>query len=241
MLKRRKAISSGPLPQFTKTPAEKWTFIYIGYIYMRIWIIESQIHRVRKNSKIIQCWFFLITSLSNTSLASPHQFSSVQWLGRVWLFATPWIASRQASLSITNSQSLLKFMPIETEGRRRSRWQRTRWLDGITDLLNMSMSKFQETVKDREGLSPLQSRRLQRVRHNLATEQQLLEFTAGSPNVMISHELPKLTTESYSGARWLLLTKNEIALGVTTSNLLDGMEIPFTAPPSLYAQQLYNY
>ena len=32
-------------------------------------------------------------------------FSSVQSLSRVWLFATPWIAARQASLSITNSQS----------------------------------------------------------------------------------------------------------------------------------------
>ena len=34
--------------------------------------------------------------------------TSVQFLSRVWLFATPWIAARQASLSITNSQSSLK-------------------------------------------------------------------------------------------------------------------------------------
>ena len=42
------------------------------------------------------------------------QFSSVQLLSRVRLFATPWIAARQASLSITNSQSLLKLMSIES-------------------------------------------------------------------------------------------------------------------------------
>ena len=42
------------------------------------------------------------------------QFSSVQSLSRVWLFATPWIAARQASLSVTNSQSLLKLMPVES-------------------------------------------------------------------------------------------------------------------------------
>ena len=42
------------------------------------------------------------------------QFSSVQSLSRVWLFATPWIEARQASLSITNSQSSLKLMPIES-------------------------------------------------------------------------------------------------------------------------------
>ena len=38
--------------------------------------------------------------------------SSVQSLSRVWLFAFPWTAARQASLSITNSQSLLKLMSI---------------------------------------------------------------------------------------------------------------------------------
>ena len=41
------------------------------------------------------------------------QFSSVQLLSRVRLFATPWTAPRQASLSITNSWSLLKLMSIE--------------------------------------------------------------------------------------------------------------------------------
>ena len=40
-------------------------------------------------------------------------FSSVQSLNHVWLFATPWTAACQASLSITNSQSLLKLMSIE--------------------------------------------------------------------------------------------------------------------------------
>ena len=39
---------------------------------------------------------------------------SVQSLSCVQLFATPWIAARQASLSNTNSQSLLKLMPIES-------------------------------------------------------------------------------------------------------------------------------
>ena len=41
-------------------------------------------------------------------------FSSVQSLSRVQLFATPWTAARQASLSITNSQSLLKLMSIKS-------------------------------------------------------------------------------------------------------------------------------
>ena len=42
------------------------------------------------------------------------QFSSVQSLSCVWLFATPWIVACQASLSITNSQSSHRLTPIES-------------------------------------------------------------------------------------------------------------------------------
>ena len=42
------------------------------------------------------------------------QFSSVQSLSHVWLFATPWTSACQASPSITNSQSLPKLMSIES-------------------------------------------------------------------------------------------------------------------------------
>ena len=45
-------------------------------------------------------------------LLSQLCFSSVQSLSHVWLFATPWTTARQASLSITNSWSLLKLMSI---------------------------------------------------------------------------------------------------------------------------------
>ena len=48
-----------------------------------------------------------------TYILGASLISSVQSLIRVWLFGTPWITAHQASLSITNSLSLLKLMPIE--------------------------------------------------------------------------------------------------------------------------------
>ena len=57
------------------------------------------------------------------------------------------------------------------EGRRRRRRQRMGWLDGITDPVAMSLSKFWEMVKDREAWHAA-IHGSQRVRHDLETEQQ---------------------------------------------------------------------
>ena len=59
-------------------------------------------------------WLFLWVMEFLWGEGSCLQFSSAQSLSHVQLFATPWIAACQASLSITNSRSLLKFMPIES-------------------------------------------------------------------------------------------------------------------------------
>ena len=61
---------------------------------------------------LISSWGRKILQDAGTTLPSVR-FSSVHLLSRVRLFVTPWIAAHQASLSITNSQSLPKLMSIE--------------------------------------------------------------------------------------------------------------------------------
>ena len=70
---------------------------------LKVFPQRSERNKTRKSTPVI----FIQYSFGNP------QFSSVQLLSHVQLFETPWTAAHQASMSITNSQSLLKLLSIE--------------------------------------------------------------------------------------------------------------------------------
>ena len=83
--------------------------------------LESKVFRrmmclcevVKEDTVIWDRGFNLLTTSCVVHLSEPN-LSSVQSLSRVWLFATPWTAARQASLSITNSRNPPKPMCTES-------------------------------------------------------------------------------------------------------------------------------
>ena len=78
-------------------------------------ILKGFLVQLRKiNINVIMLINYLLSFISFLYINSNFQFSSFQSLSRVWLFATPWTAARQASLSTTNSWSLPKLMSIES-------------------------------------------------------------------------------------------------------------------------------
>ena len=93
-----------------------WAAVYeVAQSWTRLKQLSSSSSRHQNNAngwKHFQaslCRFGILTLRVTDLHVYTFQFSSVQSLSRVRLFATPWIAARQASLSITNSRSSLKW------------------------------------------------------------------------------------------------------------------------------------
>ena len=96
--------------------------LFIGSILVKLnslKTLDAQLWtKIQKVNKIIYFYFltyYILKAKNKKVLAvSTYRFSSVQSLIHVWLFVTPWIAAHQVSLSITNSQILLKLISIES-------------------------------------------------------------------------------------------------------------------------------
>ena len=104
-------------------------WIYFGVLYycLHFWFgflhwdsykyvgCSSHIFQSINFSLILLCFYFVFCSFGFFRYSTfLNQFSSVQSLSHVWLSVTPWTTARQASLSITNSWSLLKLTSIES-------------------------------------------------------------------------------------------------------------------------------
>ena len=97
--------------------------MYWAYVLVPGHALEERLEQKLWGSKRAWCaeicgWSFRFFQTESSYLfhlsRNSLQFSSVQSLSRVRLFATPWIAAHQASLSIPNSQSSLRLMSIES-------------------------------------------------------------------------------------------------------------------------------
>ena len=98
----------------------EWNYILshyhniIWYFYPKfLWLIDKADSETAKSLNLL--WRSTLLHKDSTKFfKNKDLFSAVQLLSHVQLFVTPWTAAHQASRSINNSQSLLKFMSIES-------------------------------------------------------------------------------------------------------------------------------
>ena len=143
-----------------------------------------------KGSWVQKHWRFCTVGLESPldckeiNLGNPKGNQSWIFIGRTDAEIEPPVQKSITGYVMQRTDSLEKTLILgKIEGRSRRGWQRMRWLDGITDSMDMSLSKLWELIMDRE-VGVLQSMGLQRLRHDWATE--LNWASAGCPTIQLN-------------------------------------------------------